>query len=67
MAVDLLGGIWTRRDASINSNEDTKTVSIDHNCRHFRMHFRLKLYFRWFRTDIAGAHDALYSANVVAQ
>jgi len=35
--------VWTRCGASINSNKDTKTVSINDNCRHFRVNFRLNL------------------------
>ena len=43
MAVNLLGAVRTRCGASINSNKDTKTVSINHSCRHFRMKVRLNL------------------------
>ena len=64
---DIAVNPWTRRDASINSNNDTKTVSINHGYRHFRVNFRLNIYFRWFCADFAGTHDALYSANVVVQ
>jgi len=43
MLNDIAVNLWTRCDASINSNNDTKTVSINHIYRHFRVNFPLNL------------------------
>ena len=43
MAVNFLGAVRTRCGALINSKKGTKTVSINHSCRHFRMKVRLNL------------------------
>jgi len=70
MLNDIAVNPWTRYDASTNSNKETKTVSIDHKCCHFRkfrMNFRLNL-VPWFLHRLrAGTHDARCSTNVVVR
>ena len=55
--------VRTRCGAAINSS-DTKTIIVNHSCRHFRMNFCLNLVPLVLHRR-TGTHDALYSANAV--